>query len=125
MKHIIHRAAIAVAFCTFFLSALAALDAPIADAAPRSPKPHVVQKKQTPAFEGVVNINTADAGQLRMLPGVGATKAERIVQFRAKRGKFVRIKDLRRVKGFGKKTVDKLEPYLSIKGPTTLAKKRP
>ena len=121
MTRIIHRAAIAVAFCAFFLSTLAALDAPVADAAPRSPRPRVVEK-QAPALEGKVNINTASAEQLRMLPGVGETKAARIVQWRSKRGKFRRIKDLRRVKGFGKKSVKKLEPYLSLKGPTTLKK---
>ncbi len=123
MTRQVHRAAIAVAFCTFFLSALAALDAPVADAAPRSPKVRVANK-QAPAYEGKVNINTANEEQLRMLPGVGKIKAARIVQWRGKRGKFRRIKDLRRVKGFGKKSVKKLEPYLSLTGPTTLKKKQ-
>ena len=50
-----------------------------------------------------------------------AAKAERIVDWRKKNGGFKRTLDLRRVKGFGYKSFKKLEPYLDIKGDTTLA----
>jgi comEA protein len=69
---------------------------------------------------GVLNINTASEDQLQMLPGIGPAKAERVVAYRTKRGKFQRVRDLRRVKGIGYKTVKKLEPHLTVKGPTTL-----
>jgi competence protein ComEA len=78
-------------------------------------------KKKSGKLVGVVNINTASASDLEMLPGVGPTKAERVVDHRSKRGKFRRVKDLRRVKGFGRKSLTKLAPYLTIKGPTTIA----
>lgn len=72
---------------------------------------------------GKLNLNTANEEQLQLLPTVGPAKAERIVAWRAKNGGFKRTADLRRVKGFGYKTFKKLEPYLDIKGDTTLAAK--
>jgi competence protein ComEA len=89
--------------------------------APRADKntPRTVAKNGK-VILGVLNINTATEDQLQLLPGIGPTKAERVVEFRAKRGKFKRVKDLRRVKGFGYKTVKRLAPHLTVKGPTTL-----
>jgi comEA protein len=73
------------------------------------------------ATTGKLNLNTATPEQLELLPGVGPAKAERIIAFRQKHGAFKRVADLRRVKGFGRKTLKKLEPFLDIKGETTLA----
>jgi competence protein ComEA len=70
---------------------------------------------------GKLNLNTANDDQLQLLPTVGPAKAERIVAWRTKNGGFKRVADLRHVKGFGYKTFKKLEPYLDIKGDTTLA----
>jgi competence protein ComEA len=72
------------------------------------------------ATSGKLNLNTATPEQLELLPGVGPAKAERIIAFRQKHGAFKRVADLRRVKGFGRKTLKKLEPFLDIKGETTL-----
>ena len=84
-------------------------------------KPEKAKARKKTKLVGVVNINSASASELEMLPGVGPTKAERVVAHRSKRGKFVRVKDLRRVKGFGRKSLAKLAPYLTVKGPTTIA----
>lgn len=72
-------------------------------------------------LRGKLNLNTATGEQLQLLPGVGPAKSERIVEFRQKHGKFRRIQDLRRVKGFGQKTLKKLTPYLAIEGDNTLS----
>jgi competence ComEA-like helix-hairpin-helix protein len=72
---------------------------------------------------GKINLNTATEEQLMLLPTVGPSKAERIVTWRKKNGGFKRTADLRRVKGFGYKTFKRLEPFLDIKGETTLAAK--
>ena len=61
--------------------------------------------------------------QLMLLPTVGPAKAERIVAWRKRNGAFKRPADLRRVKGFGYKTFKRLEPYLDVKGESTLAAK--
>ena len=72
---------------------------------------------------GKLNLNTATEDQLMLLPTVGPSKADRIVTWRKKNGAFQRTADLRRVKGFGYKTFKRLEPFLDIKGETTLAAK--
>ena len=77
-------------------------------------------KKSAKELTGKVNINTATEDQLMMLPTIGPAKADRIVLWRKKNGGFKRIADLRRVKGFGYKTFKRLEPFLDIKGETTL-----
>jgi competence protein ComEA len=84
------------------------------DDAPRTARRHGKQ------ITGTLNLNTATEDQLTMLPGVGPTKAERVLAYRGKHGKFHRVADLRRVKGFGYKTVKKLTPYLAVAGSTTL-----
>lgn len=85
-----------------------------------SPEPERPAKKSARALTGKININTATEEQLMLLPTVGPAKAERIVHWRKKNGGFRRIADLRRVKGFGYKTYKRLEPFLDIKGDTTL-----
>ena len=84
------------------------------------PKP---KKSAHKDLGGKLNLNTATEEQLMMLPTVGPAKADRIVAWRKKNGGFKRVADLRRVKGFGYKTFKRLEPFLDIKGDTTLADK--
>lgn len=92
-----------------------------APAAPSHDEPIKFSKKE---LTGKLNLNTATEEQLMMLPTVGPSKAERIVAWRKKNGGFKRPADLRRVKGFGYRTYKKLEPFLDIKGESTLAGKR-
>ncbi len=73
--------------------------------------------------QGVVNINTADAAQLSLLPRVGEKAAQRIIEYRTQNGPFRKTSDLMQVKGFGAKTFERLSPYISLSGETTLSKK--
>jgi len=75
-------------------------------------------------FAGKVNLNSAGEHELDLLPGIGPAKAKRIVDWRASHGPFQRLRDLRRVKGFGRKTVLKLTPHLTLDGPTTASSGR-
>lgn len=97
------------------------LAAPAATQAAGVPPEEPVRKKE---LTGKLNLNTATEEQLMLLPTVGPSKAERIVAWRKKNGGFKRTADLRRVKGFGYRTFKKLEPFLDIKGDSTLAVKR-
>ena len=55
-----------------------------------------------------ININTASAADIqKALIGIGAKKAEAIVQYREKFGKFVAPEQLLEVKGIGQATLDK------------------
>jgi competence protein ComEA len=73
-------------------------------------------------LQGTVNINTADTTQLTLLPGIGPKAADSIIEYRKSAGDFTSIDDLVKVKGIGPKTMEKLRPYLSLKGETTLKK---
>lgn len=72
---------------------------------------------------GVVNINTADAAQLALLPRVGEKAAQRIIEYRTQHGPFKKTSDLMQVKGIGAKTFERLAPYISLSGQTTLKAK--
>jgi len=57
---------------------------------------------------GPVNINTASAEEIAdSLKGVGQSKAQLIVQYRAENGAFTHVDELVNVKGIGISTVDK------------------
>ena len=84
---------------------------------------HPRAKASRKDLSGKLNLNTASEDQLMMLPTVGPSKADRIVAWRKKNGSFKRTADLRHVKGFGYKTFKKLEPFLDVKGDTTLVAK--
>ena len=95
--------------------------APAAAHPPDEPDEAPAKKSNHKQVAGKLNLNTASEDQLMLLPTVGPSKAERIVTWRKKNGGFKRVADLRRVKGFGYKTFKRLEPFLDIKGDTTLA----
>ncbi len=71
---------------------------------------------------GVVNINTASVKQLQSLSGIGVKKAKAIVDYRANRP-FASVEELTKVKGIGKRLIDKLRPNLAVKGETTMKPK--
>lgn len=64
------------------------------------------------AAEGVVNINTASAGELEALPGVGPSTAQKIVDDRETNGPFSKPEDLMRVPGIGPKKFDALRDFV-------------
>jgi len=70
-----------------------------------------------------VNVNTADAAQLALLPRVGPSIAQRIVEYRKQNGPFKKPEDLMLVRGIGEKTYDLLKPYVATSGETTLKEK--
>ncbi len=61
-----------------------------------------------------VNINKAGVPELSTLPGIGAKKAQAIIDYRKANGDFKRVDDLINVKGIGPKTLEKLRPLLTV-----------
>ncbi len=79
----------------------------------------------SPAFaeeklSGVVNVNTASAAELEMLPGVGASRAKAVIEAREAKGGFKSLDDLLEVKGIGEASLAKLRPHLTLDGKTTV-----
>ena len=60
------------------------------------------------AVSDKLNINTASASEIqKALIGIGAKKAEAIVQYREKHGNFTAAEQLLEVQGIGKATLEK------------------
>jgi competence protein ComEA len=64
----------------------------------------------------LVNINTADLDTLVLLPGIGPSKAQAIIQYREQNGLFMRIEDIQKVKGIGPSTFDSIKDLITIDG---------
>ncbi|MFQ5864695.1 MAG: ComEA family DNA-binding protein [bacterium] len=63
----------------------------------------------------LININKANEEELQNLPRIGPVLAERIVTYRQKKGGFHSLEELREVKGIGKATLKKIEPYITLR----------
>jgi competence protein ComEA len=70
--------------------------------------PDKANTKMRTQSHAVVNINLADKAELSTLKGIGQKKAEAIIDYRKANGPFTSLQDLEKVRGFSKKTVDKL-----------------
>ena len=61
-----------------------------------------------------VDLNRATTADLDQLPGVGPVLAKRMVDYRKSIGRFRAVEDLRAVKGIGKKTFERLKPFVTV-----------
>src|ERR671938_684544 len=61
-------------------------------------------------MEGVVNLNTATAAELQLLPSIGPAKARDIVAYRSAKP-FKGPDDLLEVKGIGRKLLERLRAH--------------
>jgi competence ComEA-like helix-hairpin-helix protein len=67
-------------------------------------------KKKPPAQP--VNINAATSEELQLVPGIGPSTAEKILQMRKSYGAFKSVDDLLAIRGLGPKRLDKMRKYL-------------
>jgi competence ComEA-like helix-hairpin-helix protein len=67
---------------------------------------------RTPIAGDRLNINTATAAELELLPRIGPTLAARIVEFREREGRIRSLSHLMEVRGIGERTIELLEPYI-------------
>ena len=63
---------------------------------------------------GLINLNTATLAELMTLNGIGAVKAQAIIDFRNKNGLYKRIEDVQKVKGIGKVTFNNIKDRLTV-----------
>lgn len=84
---------------------VAAQPDPAASAPPDAPAPVATLR---------IDPNTADAAELRLLPGIGPVLARKIVAHRDAHGRFHRPDQLTDVSGVGRITLERIRPWLRI-----------
>ena len=61
-----------------------------------------------------INLNTADAEAMQYIPGIGLSKAEKIIEIRDKAGKFASMDEIDAVPGIGERTMLDIRKYGSL-----------
>ena len=68
----------------------------------------------SPVARGPVNVNTASAGQLQTLSGIGPALSQRIIDYRTTHRPFRQPTELQRVRGIGPKTLETLRSRITV-----------
>ena len=63
---------------------------------------------------GQININTATTEQLQLIPGIGESIAQRIINYRTENGGFKTVEELMEVSGIGEKKFEQMKPYVKV-----------
>ena len=75
----------------------------------------IMQEESNNSRGSIVNINTANETELEELPGIGASIAGRIIEYRNKNGKFKSIEDIKNVTGIGDSKFEKIKESIRVK----------
>jgi len=112
-----------LAACGLLLAALAVVvlarprphdEATVAAPPPTPEAPPQSEQRERLLEEEPVDVNAADRDELELLPRIGPTLADRIVQERSRGGRFESVQALTRVRGIGPRTVERLRPLVTV-----------
>lgn len=77
-------------------------------------KGEIIETERETSSSHIVNINKASKDELMTLNGIGAKKAETIINYREENGLFEKKEDLMNIPGIGQKTFENLENDIEI-----------
>lgn len=64
--------------------------------------------------DGRININTASKTELMEIPGIGESKADRIIAYRENHGRFGSIEEITNVSGIGSAIYEGMKDYITV-----------
>ena len=71
-------------------------------------------KEEPKKEDNKININTCTKSDLMKLSGIGSTKAQAIINYRDKNGKFKKIEDLLKVNGIGEALLLQIKEFITV-----------
>jgi competence protein ComEA len=83
-------------------------------AAPTGPAQTTPVPPADPAPTFPININTADAKALILLPNIGEARANKIIAYRTANGPFATIEDIQNVKGIGPEIFKEMQSKIVV-----------
>ena len=103
--------------CMIVLLLLVACDTNKNEFSKTQPQSRSVLETKTEIYT-TVNVNEADAQTIAdVLKGVGLKRAQAIVAYRERHGKFYTLEELTAVRGIGKSTVARNKDRITLAGP--------
>jgi competence ComEA-like helix-hairpin-helix protein len=75
---------------------------------------HTRMAKEQNLKEHSISLNASSKAQLMKLPTVGEATAEQILQYRAERGKFRSLIEIKNIRGIGEKRYARMKPFLRL-----------
>jgi competence protein ComEA len=66
------------------------------------------------SFFQKIDINKATLEELELLPGVGRKIAERIMEYRRVHGGFMKVDEILRIKGIGKRKYERIKDFIEV-----------
>lgn len=72
-------------------------------------------KNKSSTNSELININSDDETELQKIRGVGPAMSKRILDFREQNGDFQTIDDIKKVRGIGEKTFEKIKDSITVR----------
>ena len=106
------------------LPAAAALSVERASPVPLDLPAEPAQAKSRQTARSTLDLNQATLEELEQLPGIGPVLAGRIVEYRTISGAFTDVDQVRRVKGIGRKTFERIRAFIAVMPPVSIATRK-